>query len=457
MAYNEIHGTANGERLDGTPGDDHIFGYAGDDFLLGHGGDDWLEGGEGGDRLAGLDGDDRLEGGSGHDYLQGFAGNDHLSGGGGHDYLQGHGGTNVLDGGAGIDRIGYFWSGVGVEVSLALAGVQATGSSFDTIVDIENLSGSPHDDRLTGNGEANILWGSGGSDVMLGLGGDDLFGVTAGTQSVDGGAGNDTLGFANPADASAPLTVSLLLQGAPQESGLGPWTLSGIENLVGGAHDDRLVGDGEANVLAGFLGGDTLVGNGGDDVILGDGFINIEAAPPYYGSGPAGAWPSVGAGDDVLIGGAGGDTLVGGGGRDVLIGGPGPDLFRFLRADESTVANPDHIADFDFREDRIDFSQMLPDGVEPSQARGGFTGEAGEILLEYDRSADSTLLALDADGDGSADLAVTMAGRQNVPPGWFDRIFSGDAPSGPGGLEAAAHRVPDHVELPAPGPDVFFF
>src|SRR5262249_59772008 len=71
-----------------------------------------------------------------------------------------------------------------VTVSLAVAGAQNTlGAGTDTLVAIENLSGSAFNDTLTGDSNANVLMGLGGDDFLVGGGGND---------TMAGGSGNDT-------------------------------------------------------------------------------------------------------------------------------------------------------------------------------------------------------------------------------------------------------------------------
>jgi Ca2+-binding RTX toxin-like protein len=105
-------------------------------------------------------------------------------------------GNNLLDGGTGTDTVSYAYgvSGTtGVTVSLALAGAQATGSSgSDTLVGIENLTGSAYADRLTGNSAANKLDGGAGNDLLIGGLGNDI---------LSGGAGADTFRFDTLLDA----------------------------------------------------------------------------------------------------------------------------------------------------------------------------------------------------------------------------------------------------------------
>jgi len=72
-----------------------------------------------------------------------------------------------------------------VQVSLALTTAQATGGSgSDTLLNVENLTGSPFADTLTGNSANNTLSGGAGNDILDGGLGND---------TVNGGLGNDTL------------------------------------------------------------------------------------------------------------------------------------------------------------------------------------------------------------------------------------------------------------------------
>jgi serralysin len=64
----------------------------------------------------------------------------------------------------------------GVSVSLALTTAQATGGSgSDTLIAIENLTGSNNNDNLTGNSAANSLSGGAGVDTMAGGDGSDTY------------------------------------------------------------------------------------------------------------------------------------------------------------------------------------------------------------------------------------------------------------------------------------------
>lgn len=298
----------------GTPGDDFIVGTPGDDEIFGLGGND---------NILADDGNDTVDGGTGHDFLRGDGGNDILLGGDDDDYLRGGLGDDFLDGGSGFDRVAYFGATAGITVDLNIVGVaQNTGSQgFDTLVGIEHASGTQFADTIIGNGGDNWLWGENGDDTLLAGGGNDLVEVGPGNVTADGGSGNDTFSvWANNAVLGTNVTVSLLLQGGAQATGIGSMTLTGFENLSGSNGTDTLIGDGGVNILAGDSGNDTLSGGADNDVLYGDGRIIVDTHGTGT-SGPITTYADVATlgdpgGDDILEGGDGDDTLNGGGGSD---------------------------------------------------------------------------------------------------------------------------------------------
>jgi Ca2+-binding RTX toxin-like protein len=261
-----INGTNNGETLDTTDGVTN-----GDDFIYGYGGNDTI--------LA-MDGADYIVGGAGADYI---------------------------DGGSGGDRATYSDSDAGVTVSL-LNGTGLGGHAHgDTLVNIENLTGSQFDDYLIGDYGRNHLYGHDGHDLINGgrgddslLGGDgnDVLKGGGGADFLDGGAGIDT---ANYSDSEYGMVVSLLAGTAtaiPNTTYFARrgWnendTLNSIENVTGSEHEDSLYGDNARNVLRGLGDDDSLKGFGGNDTLEG------------------------GVGNDNLDGGEGADGMVGGSGND---------------------------------------------------------------------------------------------------------------------------------------------
>jgi Ca2+-binding RTX toxin-like protein len=153
-----ISGTSNNDTLDGTSGDDIICGGGGADTIKGLGGNDTLRGEGGSDKLIGGEGDDTLDGGS-----DGSVGNtadfsDSLS-----------------------------------PVSASLGTNTASGVGSDTMIAIENLTGSKFGDTLSGSDANNQISGGGGDDTLDGFKGvDKLFGA-GGNDTLHGGPGNDGL------------------------------------------------------------------------------------------------------------------------------------------------------------------------------------------------------------------------------------------------------------------------
>jgi len=109
-----------------------------------------------------------------------------------------------------------------------------------------------------------------------------------------------------------------------------------IENAVGGAGDDTLIGNEQANDLSGNGGSDVLKGNTGKDTLDGGG------GKDRLKGGSGTDTLAGGGGKDKLYGGGGTDTLEGGSGTDRLWGDGGEDTFRFL-----TGADKDVVRDFE--------------------------------------------------------------------------------------------------------------
>jgi Ca2+-binding RTX toxin-like protein len=153
-----IVGTSNNDTLDGTSGEDIICGGGGADTIRGLGGNDILRGEGGSDKLIGGEGDDTLDGGS-----DGSVGNtadfsDSLS-----------------------------------PVSASLVTNTASGVGSDTMIAIENLTGSKYSDTLSGSDANNQISGGAGDDTLDGFKGvDKLFGA-GGNDTLHGGPGNDGL------------------------------------------------------------------------------------------------------------------------------------------------------------------------------------------------------------------------------------------------------------------------
>ncbi|WP_160310469.1 calcium-binding protein [Microvirga vignae] len=266
--------------IDAGSGNDTVFGGNGDEVFEPGDGDDIVDGGSGNDTVVifragnatidlrltdaqdtgqGMDtfiGIEHVRSDYGNDLLIGNALNNRLSGGLGADTLEGGLGNDTVEGGSAADSDTASYSGSAVAVvSLALQGqAQNTrGYGFDTLINIDNLSGGSGNDVFTGDNNANMLLGNGGNDTLRG-------GLEA--DVLDGGAGIDTVVF----DGEVAITVDLRRGLARGE---GDNILSSIENLTGSSGADGFIGTALANIFIGNGGNDTLNGGAGNDQLYG--------------------------------------------------------------------------------------------------------------------------------------------------------------------------------------------
>lgn len=271
-----------------------ITGGDGDDVLSGRGGSDTLDGGDGTDTAdfslaaggvsAFLDGTDTDDGdggtdtltsienllGSGFDdLLYGTAGANVLDGGEGDDVLVGRGGDDTLRGGGGFDLVDYSDATAGVLVKLNIGRASDGEGGTDTLISIEDVNGSLHNDVLVGSTEDNFLYGLDGSDYLVGLDGDDLLEGGAGAPNqLQGGLGddmyyveaNDTLiEFEDEGYDSVATTLNSYTLRAHFEE----LAFDGVGDFVGTGNDlDNFIYGGEGDdILTGGLGDDVLVGS----------------------------------------------------------------------------------------------------------------------------------------------------------------------------------------------------
>jgi Ca2+-binding RTX toxin-like protein len=166
-----VRGTDGNDVKDGTEAPDIMNGFGGDDELHGKGGNDNINGDAGNDQLFGDDGNDLLDGG-----------------------LDEGADKDTLDGGIGIDTASY--SQVQHKMTIDLVKGTAVGldlNNTDTLVSIENLTGTNFADELVGDGAANLIQGADGADEINGAGGADRLSGNGGNDTLNGGANADTL------------------------------------------------------------------------------------------------------------------------------------------------------------------------------------------------------------------------------------------------------------------------
>lgn len=351
-----LEGDDGRNEFEGGKGDDQLNGAAGRDFLLGgstrrgtalfqcrsDSGADEIQGGAGSDLLEGCDGDDQLSGEGGHDVLVGGygdfssvnafppprqgcespnSGHDELSGGPGRDRLVGCDGDDIMDGGEDVDLASF--AGAPDTVIASLLDGSATGDGNDVLSTIEGLSGSDHNDILTGDDGENLLSGGGielfppstgegdmarGDDQLFAMGGSDELLGGNGSDLVDGGAGRDIGHFNYDYNINNPQSRVTVNLGEGTATGAGTDGLVSIEDavvaspfasatLIGSPENNRLVGASNIDRISGREGDDVLIGGHGRDMIEGE------------------------QGDDLLQGGPLRDSLNGGPNLDICVGG----------------------------------------------------------------------------------------------------------------------------------------
>lgn len=337
----------------------------------------------------GKDGNDTITVAStitGSSTLSGDHGDDTINSGGGHDTIWGGRGNDILRGGLGNDLI---------------------------YGDFKTETENDGDDTLDGGaGDDTLVGGAGGDTLIGGSGNDRLF----------GGSGIDTADYS--ADIAA-LNVRLHVGQATDGWG-GRDTLSGIENIIGSAFNDRLEGDGNANEIEGRNGNDIIYGWGGEDTLYGGAGIDTlyggagndtlyggdgndtlageDGVDTLYGdAGNDRLWGH--SGNDTLYGGIGNDTLYGGDGDDVLIGGAGADTLwggtgsdRFVL---DLLGGIDAIGDFSLAQnDRIDLSTILS---------GFYTNPATQAIEDFVRittSGSNSIVSVDQNGGGNSFVQI---------------------------------------------------
>ena len=141
--------------------------------------------------------DDTLIGNDAANGLVGREGNDTLVGNGGDDFFSGQQGDDIYDGGRGSDTAGYYdqnfadglvWGPMHVNLRTGIA----TGDGTDTLISIENATGSPGADTMVGNAKANGFFQLyAGDDTVRAGGGNDIVNPGSGANVLFGGAGED--------------------------------------------------------------------------------------------------------------------------------------------------------------------------------------------------------------------------------------------------------------------------
>ncbi len=149
-----------------------------------------------------------LTGSSFDDILVGQTG-DTLLGGGGYDFFIVNEGVVTIDGGdmASEDEVAFTGQTGGVLVDLENGfGKHSDGVNTFTIANVQNVTGSEHDDTIAGDLYDNYLWGYSGNDTLLGGDGNDTLEGGSGEDFLFGGNGNDVFEFFGSEDSDEYIT-----------------------------------------------------------------------------------------------------------------------------------------------------------------------------------------------------------------------------------------------------------
>jgi Ca2+-binding RTX toxin-like protein len=215
----------------------------------------------------------------------------------------------------------------------------------DTLIGIENLTGSAFNDVLIGDGAANVLRGGLGADTLIGLAGNDvIWGGAGALNTLSGGLGNDLYVL----EAADSIVESVGEGTDTVDARINTYTLANnVENLIfGGTGDFNGTGNALANVITGGAGADVLRGRGGVDTLNGGAGIDtadygLAAAAVVVrldqqrasndGDGAFDTFSSIenatGSNfNDVIYGNGANNVLMGAGGSDVLAGFAGDDI-----------------------------------------------------------------------------------------------------------------------------------
>ena len=220
-----------------------------------------------------------LTGGNGDDTLSGsptLGLKVTLSGGPGNDFFVQTGTTNdsndTLVGGAGTDTVDYSARTCNTNVTLeGTANDGCMGENDNVGLDIENIVTGSGSDYVVGSPLNNIINGGTGTNYLSGGAGDDTFdqggpALNTGSDTILGGAGEDVVDYMQ---RTGSVTVSLTNTPTSGEAGENDKVGLDVEDGIGGAGADTLVGNLDDNTLNGGAGIDTVTDcGGGSDIVL---------------------------------------------------------------------------------------------------------------------------------------------------------------------------------------------
>jgi Ca2+-binding RTX toxin-like protein len=142
-----------------------------------------------------------------------------------------------------------------------LKGTNPAGQTFDWYNGVTN-----GDDTIIGNAGKDWIFGNWGNDTIKGGGGADY---------INGEMGRDTVLYGDSTEGVEVNLAHAYGKGGTAEGDI----ILGVEDVVGSAYNDKLIGNWDDNRLEGGGGSDILKGGGGYDVLvggLGDDVLQID-------------------------------------------------------------------------------------------------------------------------------------------------------------------------------------
>jgi len=266
--------------------------------------------------------------------------------------------NNDIDGGEGIDTITHKTYEQKVVIDLQAgtitSDIDVTNTENDSIVNVENATGSRYGDEIKGSDEDNEIRGydgddkiyfSKGNDILMGEAHQDTFihegtVIENGIDRIDGGEGKEDkidysrINSSNYIIADMTSSENLVIgkdinnvditedyfkvlfynTSDDLEVTNSKDNFIRVEELYGTEGNDTLIGNNENNKLFGAKGNDIIKGTSGENTLKGgDGDDKI------YG----------GDGDDRIYGEIGNDIVYGSNGTDILYGGDGKDTLNY--------------------------------------------------------------------------------------------------------------------------------
>ncbi len=346
----------------------------------------------------------------------------------GYEAFYGLGGNDSIDGGTGYDEVRYdrdqqYGATHGVQVNLATGSAVDSFDGVDTLRNIEAVRGTNFSDTVTGgteNGGFNLL--AGNDSIDGGAGFDTLYyRYDLGTQGIVANLSNQSLTFDFGASTLTQLANTVRDDYGSTDS------VAGIERIDGSGFDDYMMGSTADNILLGRDGNDVIDGGAGADTLNGNGgtqdqvdysletqlgggrgvIVNLSgvsvtgnASITGFGAGEQVATVLAGtardgfdntdqlfnfeniggtAGNDILVGSGVANQIQSNGGSDTMTGNGGNDLFVF-----DGITGNSRITDFSSVTGNDDTVQLVGiTSVAQFQSLATLTAVAGGVLIDF--------------------------------------------------------------------------